>query len=139
MTDSIGFSVPYVNEFFNKICRVLVNALEALWGAKVKGFLENLQSPLQTSNVRWILNVYINSLLKTYSSFKQRYSIMNLGLVEFNKRFLYATVELPRNTFDSRLLKESSINVVILNGDVMPDKAIRLGNLVGDSAFYYCR
>ena len=66
----------------------------------------------------------------------------NLGLVGFNKRFLYAAVGAPVSNHDARLLKESSIYVAMLDGDIMPNKVIRLGDFgeiplvtIGDSAF----
>ena len=66
----------------------------------------------------------------------------NLGLVGYNKRFLYAVVGEPGSTHDARLLKESSIFHKILKGDVLPDRDISLGDFgyvslatVGDSAF----
>ena len=145
-----GLSIPCVNEFFNKICRILVRKLynqyvrlpetEAEWGAEVKGFLENYEFPCVGA---WGgFHVYVNSNPKNYFSFKKRYSMTNLGLVGFNKRFLYAAVGAPGSTHDARLLKESSIYTAILNGDVMPDKVIRLSDFgeiplvtIGDSAF----
>ena len=65
-------------------------------------------------------HVYVNSNLKNYFSIKKRYSMTNLGLVGFNKRFLYATVRAPESTHDNRLLKESSIYTATLDGHIMP-------------------
>ena len=66
----------------------------------------------------------------------------NLGLVGYNKRFLYAAVGAPGSTHDGRLFKESSIFNKILKGDVLPDRVINLGDFgyvplvtVEDSAF----
>ena len=66
----------------------------------------------------------------------------NLGLVGYNKRFLYAAVGAPVSTHDTRLLKESLIFHKVLKGDVLPDRVISLGDLgyvslvtVGDRAF----
>ena len=42
--------------------------------------------------------------------------MMNLGLIGYNKRFLYAAVGAPGSTHDARLLKESSIYVFLLFG-----------------------
>ena len=44
----------------------------------------------------------------------------NLGLVDFNKRFL--------STNDARLLKQSSIHTTILNRDVMLGKCVQLSD-----------
>ena len=66
----------------------------------------------------------------------------NLGLVGYNKRFLYAALGAPGSTHNAGLLKESSIFRKILKRDVLPDKVISLGDFgyvplvtVGDSAF----
>ena len=65
-------------------------------------------------------HVYNNSNLKTYFSFKKWYSMTNLGLVDFNKRFL--------STNDARILKQSSIHTTILNRDVMLGKFVQLSD-----------
>ena len=68
--------------------------------------------------------------------------MINLGLVGYNKRFLYAAVGAPGSTHDARLLKQSPIFHKILKGDVLPDRVISLGDFgyvplvtVGGSAF----
>ena len=74
---------------------------------KSKGFSENYAFPCVGA---WDgFHIYFNRNLKNYCSFKKRYSITNLGLVGFNKHFLYAAVGAPANTHDARRLKESSI------------------------------
>ena len=145
-----GLSIPSTDIFFNKVCRFIVKRLydqyvhlprtEEDWEYEVKGFLENYGFPCIGA---WDgFHVYVNSHLKNYFSFKKRYSMTNLGLVSFNKRFLYAAVGAPGSTHDARLLKESSIYESILAGDVIPDKVIRLGDFgeiplvtIGDTAF----
>ena len=52
----------------------------------------------------------------------------NLGLVSYNKRFLYAAVGTPGSTDDARLLKSASIYGDIINGLVIPDRKMALGN-----------
>ena len=52
----------------------------------------------------------------------------NLGLVSYNKRSLYAAVGAPGSTHDARLLKSASIYSDIINGLVIPDSKIALGN-----------
>ena len=66
----------------------------------------------------------------------------NLGLIGYSKRFLYAAVVAPGSTHDARLLKESSIYSDIINGNVIPDRVVQLGDFgeiplvtIGDSAF----
>ena len=56
----------------------------------------------------------------------------NLGLIGYNKRFLYAAVGAPGSTHDARLLKESSIYSDIINGNVIPDRVVQLGDF-GDN------
>ena len=84
------------------------------WQSKVRVFLENCEFPCVGA---WDgFHVYINNQLKNYFSFKKRCSMMNLGLIGYNKRFLYAAVGAPGSTHDARLLKESSIYVFLLFG-----------------------
>ena len=66
----------------------------------------------------------------------------NLGLIGYNKRFLYAAVGAPGSTHDARLFKESSIYSDIINGNVIPDRVVQLGDIgeiplvtIGDSHF----
>ena len=63
----------------------------------------------------------------------------NLGLIGYNKRFLYAAVGAPGSTHDARLLKEPSIYSDIINGNVIPDRVVQLDRTplvtIGDSAF----
>ena len=66
----------------------------------------------------------------------------NLDLIGYNKRFLYAAVGAPGSTHDARLLKEPSIYSDIINGNVIPDRVVQLGDFgeiplvtIGDSAF----
>ena len=122
-----SLSVPFVNEFFSKICRVLVSKLygqyvrlsktEAEWGADVKGFLEDCELPCVGA---WdIFHVYVNSNLENYFNFKKRYSVTYLGSVGFNKYFLYVAVGASGSTHDARLSKEFSLYTAVLDRDVM--------------------
>ena len=89
------------------------------WQNEIRGFLENYEFPCVGA---WDgFHVYINSQLKNHFSFKERYSMTNLGLIGYNKRFLYAAVGAPGSTHDARLLKDSSIYSDIINGNVIPD------------------
>ena len=96
------------------------------------GFLENYEFPC--AGAREGFHFYVNSNLKNYFNFKDLYSVTNLGLVGFNMRFLYAVVGAPGSAHDSRLLEKSSLYTAILDGDIMPDKVIRLR---GDFVCYY--
>ena len=110
------------------------------WQNEIRGFLENYEFPCVGA---WDgFHVYINSQLKNYFSFKKRYSMTNLGLIGYNKRFLYAAVGAPGSTHDARLLKESSIYSDFISGNVIPDCVVQLGDFgeiplvtIGDSAF----
>ena len=107
------------------------------WQNEIRGFLENYEFPCVGA---WDgFHVYINSQLKNHFSFKERYSMTNLDLIGYNKRFLYAAVGAPGSTHDARLLKESSIYSDIINGNVIPDRVVQLDRTplvtIGDSAF----
>ena len=149
LSDLLGVSVSAANKFFNKVCRVLVTKLydrfvfltsaDAEWEAEVCGFLGNYEFPCVGT---WDgFHIYITSRVKNFFSFKKRYTMKNLGLVDCNKRFLYAAVGAAGSTHDARLLKELSIFHKILKGDVLPDRVISLGDFgyvplvtVGDRA-----
>ena len=122
LSDLFGVSVSAASKFFNKICRLMVVSLyngyvrlpttDEEWQNEIRGFLENYEFPCVGA---WDgFHVYINSQVKDYFSFKTRYSITNLGLIGYNKRFLYAAVGVPGSTHDARLLKESSIYSILL-------------------------
>ena len=51
-----------------------------------------------------------------------------MGLVGFDKRFLYATVGAPGSTHYARLLRHTFLFKNILNGGAIPDKRIELGD-----------
>ena len=84
----------------------------------------------------------VSSKLKSYYSFKKKYTVNNLGLVSYNKRFLYAAVGSPGSAHDASLLKSASIYSDIINGLVIPDRKMVLENFgeiplvtIGESAF----
>ena len=145
-----GWSIPTNDKTFNYVCRVLVQRFydryvrlpetEEEWTAEITGFTENYQFPCVEA---WDgSHVYVSSQLKSYFSFKKRYSISNMGLVTHNKRFLYAAVGAPGSTHDARLLRHTSLFKDIVSGDVIPDQQLELGDFgtiplvtVGDSGF----
>ena len=66
----------------------------------------------------------------------------SMGLVGYNKRFLFAAVGAPGSTHDARMLKSTRMYHRILNGDVLPNRSMYLDGsgeiplvTVGDSAF----
>ena len=77
------------------------------WDAELRGFLENYESPC---GGEWDgFHVYIESKLKSYFNLKKRYSMSNMGLVSYNRRFLYAAVGAPGSTHDARILRTYSL------------------------------
>ena len=148
--DLFGISESTACKFFNRVCRLLVSSLydryvrmpetDDEWEAEVRGFLENYEFPCFGA---WDgFHVYITTKLKNYYSFKKRYTMTNLGLVGYNKRFLYAGVGAPGSTHDATLLRKSSIYREILDGGCIPERKIKLGDQgeiplvsIGDSAF----
>ena len=110
----LGVSVSAANKFFNKVCQVLVAkfydpyvylpSTGAELEAEVRGFLENYEFPCVDA---WnSFHIYISSKLKCFFSFKKRYTLINLGLGGYRKRFLYAVVGAPGSTHYVRLLKD---------------------------------
>ena len=94
LEDVFGVSESLGCKRFNKVVRVLVATMYD--GFPCVGAWDGF-------------HVYLNSKLKNNFSFKKRYSRTNLGLVSYNKRFLYVGVSAPGSFHDSRLLKSSSI------------------------------
>ena len=114
---------------------------EEEWKQEAVGFIENSGFPCIAA---WDgFHVYATTKLKNFYSFKKRYSISNMGLVSYNKRFLDVTVNAPGRTHDARLLRSTKVFNDIVDRRVIPDKAINLGEsfgeiplaTVGDSAF----
>ncbi len=107
---------------------------------ELKGFIENYEFPCIGA---WDgFHVYVGSKLKSYFSFKKRYSMSSLWLVGHNKRFLYAAVGAPGSTHDGRILRTSRLYQEIVAGKVIPNKGVDLqgsGHIplvtVADSAF----
>ena len=65
---------------------VYLPSTDAEWEAEVRMFLENYKFPCVGA---WDgFHVYISSKLKSFFRFEKRYTLTNLGLVGYNKRFL---------------------------------------------------
>ena len=110
------------------------------WEVELRGFLENYEFPCV--GVWDGFHVYIESKLKSYFSFKKRYSMSNMGLVSYNKRFLYAAVGAPGSTHDARMLRNTSLFKEIVDGNKLPKKSFNLEDMgeiplltIGDYAF----
>lgn len=107
--DVFGWSVSVYDNTFNCVCRVLVAhmydhcvtmpATKNEWIEEIKGFIENYEFPCVGASDGF--HVYINSKLKSYFSFKKRYSITKMGLAGYHKHFLNSAVEAPGSTHDS--------------------------------------
>ena len=150
LEDLFGESISNCGKIFNHVCRLLVARFydryvrlpvsDAEWEEEIKGFLENYEFPCIGA---WDgFHVYITSKLKNFFSFKKQYTITNLGLVSYNRRFLYAAVGAPGSTHDARLLRYTSLYREIMDGGGIPNKHIRLGDFgniplvtIGDSAY----
>ena len=150
LSQLFGVSISLASVTINKVCPVLVVTLcnryvklprtDEEWEAELKGFLENYEFPCVGA---WDgFHVYVSSKLKSYFSFKKRYSMSNLGLVSYNKKFPYCAVRAPGSTHDARMLRNSAIYQKIVTGHAVYDRAIDLGEhgkiplvTVGDTAF----
>ena len=111
------------------------------WIKECNGFIENYEFPCVGA---WDgFHVHVCTRLKNYYSFKKIYTITNMGLVGYNKRFLALRAGAPGSTHDARLLRCSKVFKDVIAGDAIPDKAIDLGDGIGgiplvtiaDSAF----
>ena len=150
LSQLFGVSIWLAIETFNKVCRVLFTTCydqyvtlpktDEKWESEVKAFIENYEFPCVSA---WDgFHVYVSSKLKSFYSFKKRYSMQNLGLIGYNKRFLYCGVGAPGSTHDSRMLPSTSLYEQIISGNIIPEQGITLGDFenmplvnIGDTAF----
>ena len=104
--DLFGVSIPLAATTFNKVTRVLVATMyddyvkmpcsDSDWEGGLQGFIENYEFPCVGA---WDgFHVYVSSKIKSYFSFKKRYTMSSMGLVGYNKRFLFAAVGAPGST-----------------------------------------
>ena len=61
---------------------------------------------------------------KNHYNFKPRYSISNMGLFGYNKRFLNLTFGALGSTQDAKFLRNTGLFKQILNGQGLPDKSL---------------
>ena len=120
---------------------VKMASTEQEWINEIKDFIENYETSFVEA---WDgFHVYVCSKLKNQYYFKHRYSISNMGLVGYNKRFLNLTVGAPGSTHDTSFLHNTGLFKQILNGQILPDKTVDLRDqcgkitlsTVGDLAF----
>ena len=149
--DVFGISESFASQTFNQIVGDLVVNLfheyvkmpstEQEWINEIKGFIENYEFPCIGAGDDF--HVCVCSKLKNHCNFKHKYSVSNMGLVGYNKRFLDLTVGPPGSTHDARFLRNTGWFKQILNGLGLPDKTVDLGDeygkiplvTIGDSAF----
>ena len=128
VADLFGVSISLAGQTYKKVTRVLVAQIyntfallsqnQAGWETEPKNVIENYEFRCVGD---WDgFHVYVRSKLKSYFSFKKRYTVSNLALVWYNKRILYAAVSAPRNTHDARMLKNTQLYQKILEGDAIP-------------------
>ena len=128
-----------IRNLFTEFLKMLNSDEE--WRQEEIGFIENYGFP--GIGALDVFHVYVSTKLKNFCSFKKRYTISNMGLIGHNKQFLAATVSAPGFTHDACLLKSTEVFKGILDGKVLPNKSINLGDkfgeiplmTVGDSAF----
>ena len=122
--DLFGVAESTAQGIFVDVCKALVECLYDRyvqmpkgideWTDELKNFLKNWQFPCVGA---WDgFHVYVSTNLKNFYSFKKRYSITNMALIGYNKRFLWADVGAPGSTHDARLLRTSRIYSDIENG-----------------------
>ena len=151
ISDLFGVSKSLAIKTLNHVVRELVVHMykdyvkmpqdESEWISELKGFIENYEFPCIGA---WDgFHVYIRSKLKIFYNFKHRYSVSNMGLVGYNKRFLDLTVGAPGSTHDARFLRNTGLFKRITAGEGLPNKGVHLGDeygeiplvTIGDSAF----
>ena len=135
LSQLFGVSISLASVTLNKVCSVLVATLynryvkfprtDEEWQAELKSFLENYEFPCVDA---WDgFHVYVSSKLKSYFSFKKRYSMSNLGLVSYNKKFLYCAVRALGSNHDASMLRNSAIYQKIVTVNAIPERVIDLG------------
>ena len=124
--DLFGVAESTAAVIFNDVCRVLVTTLYDRyvnlpksadeWKHELKNFLQDWEFPCVGA---WDgFHVYVSTKLKSFYSFKKRYSVSSMGFIRSNKSFLWAAVGAPGSTHDSRLLKSCSLYNEIQNKQV---------------------
>lgn len=135
---------------FQDVCKTIVGCLyDRLvyltrnlqeWGQELENFLANWEFPCV--GARDGFHIYVSTKLKNFYSYKKRYSVTNMGIIGYNKRFMWAAVGAPGSTHDSNRLRSCGIYSDIESGHVLPNRYLNLhpyGEIpfttVGDSAF----
>ena len=79
----------------------------------MKGFIENYEFP--GVGVWDGFHVYVSRKLRLFMALRNN-SMSNLGLVGYNKKFLYCGDGAPGSTHDSRMLYSTSLYEKIVSG-----------------------
>ena len=149
--DVLGVSKALASEMLNYVIPIMVvdlyNRCVALSKTieerkeELKGFIENYSFPCIGA---WSgFHVHVATGLRNHYSFKYKYTISNMGLVRYNKRFLHVTCNAPGSTHDARLLRLTKVFSEIQSGRTVPQKYLDLGErlaeiplvMIGDTAF----
>ena len=129
---------------FMDVCKVLVNTLydrmvymprtAEEWNDELKGFIENWEFPC--------IGAWDSFHVSSFYSYKNRYSVTNMGFTGHNKTFMFAAVGALGSTRDSRLLQNCDVYSKIDEGNLLPKSSLNLhayGKIplttVGDLAF----
>ena len=97
---------------------------------ELKGFIENYIFPFIGA---WDgFHVDVATPLKNHYSFKHKYTISNMGLVGYSKRFLNVTCSAPDGTHDARLLLLTNVFSEIQFGRAIPLQYLDLGEGLGE-------
>ena len=108
---------------FNKIVCILVVTMYDDYGklpsSQLRGFIENYEFPC--FGARDGFHIYVSSKIKSYFNLKKTSS---LGIVGYNKSFLYAAAGVPCSAVDGTMLNKTRLCQSILNGEILPEKAM---------------
>ena len=111
-----------ISQHFNEYVYVPTSKEE--WIAECKRYIENYKFPCVSEMNGF--HVYVSIHLKNYYSFKNMYTVTNMGLIRYNKRFVALRASAPGTTHDACLLPCTNIFKNIIAGDAVPNKAINL-------------
>ena len=111
------------------------------WKEELEGFIKNYSFPCLGAWDGFL--VHVTTFLKNHYSLKDEYTISNMGLVRYKKRFLHVTCNAPGSTHDARLLRLTKAFSEIQSRRTIPLQYLELGEglgemplvTIGDTAF----
>ena len=77
-------------------------------------------------------HVHEATRLKIHYSCKHNYTVSNIGLVGYNKRFFHVTCNAPGSTRDARLLRLTKVFSEIQSGRAIPQQYLDLEEGLGE-------